>query len=230
MVPVERIELPTFGLQNRCSTAELNRRIEAIGARRKYPPRGADLRRLEYQTWSQRARTSRTAFIASAWKRRLSSRLFQTRFAIVLLAEMLPAVLAAEPGAGDRQNRCGGHRLRRPSGRWRWRRRLRRRRRRPRHRPARSRCYRPSGCSCRARCGPAAPRWLRSPRCQVDAGRLAAIGFWSVVLELAREGAELKAVVSFHGMLATKMPAQPGQVKASVLVCTGVDDPLAPPE
>ena len=31
MVPVERIELPTFGLQNRCSTAELNRRIEATG-------------------------------------------------------------------------------------------------------------------------------------------------------------------------------------------------------
>ena len=26
------------------------------------------------------------------------------------------------------------------------------------------------------------------------------------------------------------MPAQPGQVKASVLVCTGADDPLAPPE
>jgi hypothetical protein len=25
VVPVERIELPTFGLQNRCSTAELNR-------------------------------------------------------------------------------------------------------------------------------------------------------------------------------------------------------------
>jgi len=68
---------------------------------------------------------------------------------------------------------------------------------------------------------------------QVDAGRLAAIGFCfggSVVLELAREGANLKAVVSFHGVLATKMPAQPGLVKASVLVCTGVDDPLAPPE
>ena len=29
LVPVERIELPTFGLQNRCSTAELNRRIES---------------------------------------------------------------------------------------------------------------------------------------------------------------------------------------------------------
>jgi hypothetical protein len=27
LVPVERIELPTFGLQNRCSTAELNRQI-----------------------------------------------------------------------------------------------------------------------------------------------------------------------------------------------------------
>ena len=51
-----------------------------------------------------------------------------------------------------------------------------------------------------------------------------------MVLELAREGADLKAVVSFHGVLTTKMPAQPGQVKASVLVCTGVDDPLAPPE
>ncbi|MET0219194.1 MAG: dienelactone hydrolase family protein, partial [Tardiphaga sp.] len=52
----------------------------------------------------------------------------------------------------------------------------------------------------------------------------------SVVLELAREGADLKAVVSFHGVLTTKMPAQPGQMKASVLVCTGVDDPLAPPQ
>src|SRR3978361_1730618 len=29
LVPVERIELPTFGLQNRCSTAELNRRFES---------------------------------------------------------------------------------------------------------------------------------------------------------------------------------------------------------
>ena len=68
---------------------------------------------------------------------------------------------------------------------------------------------------------------------EVDTGRLAAIGFCfggSVVLELAREGAELKAVVSFHGVLTTKLPPQPGRMKASVLVCTGVDDPLAPPE
>lgn len=68
---------------------------------------------------------------------------------------------------------------------------------------------------------------------QVDANRMAAIGFCfggSVALELARDGADLKAVVSFHGVLATKTPAISGSVKASVLVCTGADDPLAPPE
>jgi dienelactone hydrolase len=68
---------------------------------------------------------------------------------------------------------------------------------------------------------------------QVDPNRLAAIGFClggSVVLELARDGADLKAAVSFHGVLSTKMPAASGQVKASVLVCTGADDPLAPPD
>ena len=68
---------------------------------------------------------------------------------------------------------------------------------------------------------------------QVDATRLAAIGFCfggSVVLELAREGADLRAVVSFHGVLSTKMPAELKSVKASVLVCTGADDPLAPPD
>ncbi len=68
---------------------------------------------------------------------------------------------------------------------------------------------------------------------QVDANRIGAIGFCfggSVVLELARDGADLKAAVSFHGVLATRMPAVSGKVQASVLVCTGADDPLAPPE
>jgi dienelactone hydrolase len=68
---------------------------------------------------------------------------------------------------------------------------------------------------------------------QVDASRMAAIGFCfggSVVLELAREGADLRAVVSFHGVLSTRMPAAPDAVKASVLVLTGADDPLAPPD
>lgn len=70
-------------------------------------------------------------------------------------------------------------------------------------------------------------------RPQVDASRLCAIGFCfggSVVLELARDGADLKAVVSFHGVLATKAPAAPGAVKAGVLVLTGANDPLAPPD
>jgi dienelactone hydrolase len=68
---------------------------------------------------------------------------------------------------------------------------------------------------------------------QVDAKRIAAIGFCfggTVVLELARDGADLKAVVSFHGVLTTSLPAAPGEVKSSVLVLTGVDDPLAPAE
>jgi dienelactone hydrolase len=68
---------------------------------------------------------------------------------------------------------------------------------------------------------------------QVDASRIGAIGFCfggSVVLELARAGADLRAVVSFHGVLATRTPAVPGKVKASVLVLTGADDPLAPSE
>jgi dienelactone hydrolase len=66
---------------------------------------------------------------------------------------------------------------------------------------------------------------------QVDPTRLGAIGFCfggSTVLELARTGADLKAVVSFHGVLTTTAPAAAGKVKARVLVCTGADDPLAP--
>ena len=31
MVPAERIELPTFGLQNRCTTAVLRRHLAQIG-------------------------------------------------------------------------------------------------------------------------------------------------------------------------------------------------------
>ena len=47
---------------------------------------------------------------------------------------------------------------------------------------------------------------------------------------MARAGADIKAAVSFHGVLTTKIPAVTGEVKASVLVCTGADDPLAPPD
>ena len=66
---------------------------------------------------------------------------------------------------------------------------------------------------------------------QVDATRLGGVGFCfggTVVLEMARGGADLKGVVSFHGSLETPMPAAEGDVKASILVCTGADDPMIP--
>ena len=66
---------------------------------------------------------------------------------------------------------------------------------------------------------------------QVDSSRLAAIGYCmggTFALELARDGAPLRGVVSFHGGLQTQRPAQPGQVKAKVLVCHGSDDPMIP--
>jgi dienelactone hydrolase len=68
-------------------------------------------------------------------------------------------------------------------------------------------------------------------RPEVDTTRLGGIGFCfggSTVLQLARSGADLKGVVSFHGALSTRAPAKPGAVKAAVLVCTGADDPLIP--
>lgn len=67
---------------------------------------------------------------------------------------------------------------------------------------------------------------------QVDPNRLAAIGYCmggTFSLELARDGAPLKGVVSFHGGLGTQRPGAAGQVKAKILVCTGADDPFVPP-
>jgi dienelactone hydrolase len=68
---------------------------------------------------------------------------------------------------------------------------------------------------------------------QVDAKRLGAIGFCfggTTVLELARGGADIAGVVSFHGGLQTSAPPAAGAVKAKVLVCTGADDPMIPLE
>ncbi len=65
----------------------------------------------------------------------------------------------------------------------------------------------------------------------VDPARIAAVGFClggTAVLELARSGADVVAVVSYHGLLQTTAPAGPGEVKAKILVCTGADDPLVP--
>ena len=50
----------------------------------------------------------------------------------------------------------------------------------------------------------------------------------SVVLNMAREGVDLKGVASFHGGLGTDAPAQPGKVKAQVRSFTGADDKMIP--
>ncbi|MGB3463017.1 dienelactone hydrolase family protein [Rhodanobacter lindaniclasticus] len=61
----------------------------------------------------------------------------------------------------------------------------------------------------------------------LDAAKLAAIGFCfggSAVLDLARSGADVAAVVSFHGGLATDDPMLAKHIKARVLAMNGADD------
>jgi dienelactone hydrolase len=65
-----------------------------------------------------------------------------------------------------------------------------------------------------------------------DTQRLAAIGYCfggTTVLELARDGAELAGIVSFHGDLSTPTPEDAKNVKAKVLAQHGADDPFVPP-
>jgi dienelactone hydrolase len=67
----------------------------------------------------------------------------------------------------------------------------------------------------------------------VDPTRIAAIGYCfggGVVLNMARQGVDLKGIASFHGGLAAVQPAQPGMVKAKILVLNGADDKFIPPE
>lgn len=67
----------------------------------------------------------------------------------------------------------------------------------------------------------------------VDPESIAAIGYCfggGVVLQMAREGLDLDAVVSFHGSLATERPAQPGQMRSRVLVLHGAEDRTVTPE
>jgi dienelactone hydrolase len=63
----------------------------------------------------------------------------------------------------------------------------------------------------------------------VDQQRIAAIGYCfggTTVLELARDGADLKGVVSFHGGLSTPTPQDAGNIKGRVLAQHGADDPF----
>jgi dienelactone hydrolase len=66
---------------------------------------------------------------------------------------------------------------------------------------------------------------------KVDAGKTAALGYCfggSVVLDMARQGLPLDAVVSYHGGLGTPSPAQAGVIKARVASFTGDADPMIP--
>ncbi len=65
---------------------------------------------------------------------------------------------------------------------------------------------------------------------QTDAAHVAAIGYCfggSVVLNVAKLGADLQGVVSFHGGLAG-VPAQKQLLKAKILVCHGAADKFVP--
>ncbi|MEP6103627.1 dienelactone hydrolase family protein, partial [Parasphingorhabdus sp.] len=70
-------------------------------------------------------------------------------------------------------------------------------------------------------------------RSKMGNDRIAAIGYCmggEIVLEMARGGEDIALVVSFHGLLATPLPAKRGTIKARILVCHGRADPLVPPK
>ncbi|MCU1472333.1 dienelactone hydrolase family protein [Amnibacterium sp.] len=67
----------------------------------------------------------------------------------------------------------------------------------------------------------------------VDRARTAAIGYCfggSTALQLARTGADLRGVVSFHGALATGPEGEAEGIRAALLVLTGAIDPVVPAE
>ncbi|MFO7724453.1 MAG: dienelactone hydrolase family protein [Oceanipulchritudo sp.] len=86
----------------------------------------------------------------------------------------------------------------------------------------------------RARLGKAHDVLRQKEGIPLDPERLAAIGFCfggGTVLEYARSGADLDAVVSFHGDLASPtLETDSGQIQSAVLVLHGADDPYVPQE
>jgi dienelactone hydrolase len=67
----------------------------------------------------------------------------------------------------------------------------------------------------------------------IDLKRLGAIGFCfggATVLDLARSGADIAGVVTFHGNLATDDPALAKKIKGSVMVLNGADDSYVAPD
>jgi dienelactone hydrolase len=68
---------------------------------------------------------------------------------------------------------------------------------------------------------------------EVDASRIAALGFCFgglCVLDLARSGADIRGVASFHGLLGAPQNTAKMNISAKILVMHGWDDPMATPE
>lgn len=68
---------------------------------------------------------------------------------------------------------------------------------------------------------------------QVDNTKIAIIGYCFgglCALDLARTGADVKGVVSFHGILTAPEEEEPAKLRAKILVLHGYDDPLVLPE
>jgi len=78
----------------------------------------------------------------------------------------------------------------------------------------------------RQRVGAALDKLKQMPGIQAD--KIAAIGYCfggTTVIELARSGAEVAGIVSFHGGLDSPTPEDGKNIKAKVLVLHGADDP-----
>jgi dienelactone hydrolase len=70
-------------------------------------------------------------------------------------------------------------------------------------------------------------------RKEVDPKKIACMGYCfggTVSLELARSGAEVAGVISFHGALSTPNPDDAKNIKCRLLVCHGANDPFVPPD
>jgi dienelactone hydrolase len=68
---------------------------------------------------------------------------------------------------------------------------------------------------------------------QVNRNQIATIGFCfggATCFELARAGAPLAAIVTFHAGIATELPEDAGRIRAKVLICNGAEDPVVKKE
>lgn len=74
--------------------------------------------------------------------------------------------------------------------------------------------------------------WLKA-QSEVNPNKVAAIGYCyggAAVLELARSGADILGVVTFHGGLSNASPDDARNIKAKLLILHGADDPFVKPE